>query len=209
MKRKADEEPPFEREALSKKSWLDFGSLPDALVTKVSFDALWDSHPLVRSKVMIRGSLVEIPRWQQSFLQNYTFSGVEAVAKPLPSLFAPFLDWANALEYGEFNQVLVNWYENGKNYIGSHSDDEKQLVPCSPIVTITLCKPTESIPRVFRLRDRSKKIVRDVPTPNAMVLVMGGECQREFKHEIVKVSGKKAEQVGPRISITLRQFVVK
>jgi len=35
---------------------------------------------------------------------------------------------------------------------------------------------------------------------------MGGTFQSEFKHEIVKITGKKADEAGPRISITLRQF---
>lgn len=33
---------------------------------------------------------------------------------------------------------------------------------------------------------------------------MGGDTQKEFKHEIVKVS--KNKNIGPRINITFRQF---
>ena len=36
---------------------------------------------------------------------------------------------------------------------------------------------------------------------------MGGDFQKEFTHEIVKVSGKKGENVGKRINLTFRQFV--
>ena len=132
--------------------------------------------------------------------------------------FRPYLDWMNSLGYGEFNQFLVNWYQDGENYIGSHADDEKQLIPNSPIVSITLCMGgtfdesgnfnlgNNLIPRKFRIRDKNKKIFEDVETTNGLVLVMGGKFQKEFKHEIVKIAGKKASLTGPRISITLRQF---
>lgn len=35
---------------------------------------------------------------------------------------------------------------------------------------------------------------------------MGGNFQKEFKHEIVKMTGASAAAAGKRISITLRQF---
>ena len=34
--------------------------------------------------------------------------------------------------------LLINWYMNGDDYISMHSDDEKQLVNNSPIVSISL-----------------------------------------------------------------------
>ena len=46
----------------------------------------------------------------------------------------------------------------------------------------------------------------DILTPNGSVLVMGGRFQKKFRHEIVKIGGESAKKVGPRISITLRQF---
>jgi len=39
------------------------------------------------------------------------------------------------------------------------------------------------------------------------VVVMGGATQTYFKHEIVKVSGARGLLIGPRVSITFRQFV--
>jgi len=38
-------------------------------------------------------------------------------------------------------------------------------------------------------------------------MVMGGKFQKEFKHEIVKINGKKGENTAKRISITFRQFI--
>lgn len=206
-------EQPFGRLQISRTSWLDCGTLPLSLRDDADqFEQLWDLHPNTRSYVMMFGKLVAVPRWQQSYMQSYKFAGVESRAIPLPVLLQPYVDWANTLGaytsggLRSFNQCLVNWYADGTAYIGSHADDEAQLSPFSPIVTITLCRPGL---RTFRIRDREKRVVHEVETEHCQVLVMGGAFQREFKHEIVPVRGKKALSVGPRISLTLRQFIVK
>lgn len=196
----------FKREMMSETSWLDTGYLPDHLVAgDEDFQTLWDLHPSVHHEVVIYGKSIPIPRWQQAYLRDYKFSGTVSKILPLPDEFKPYLSWANSLGYeGKFNAFLVNWYQDGEHYIGSHSDDETQLVPDSPIITITLCSSGE--PRKFRLRNMKKDIVKDILTPNGIVLVMGGRFQREFKHEIVKMTGAAAKKAGARISITLRQF---
>ena len=123
-------------------SWLD---------VTCDFQALWDIHPEAQGQVMIPqgeaasrmyGRLITTPRWQQTYgrgsrrgkpLRGYHFTGMTHPALPLPEILQPYLDWVNGLGYGTFNEVLVNWYANGHHYIGSHSDDERQLVPDSPI----------------------------------------------------------------------------
>lgn len=208
--------PKVVREKMGRNSWLDTSVLhADLLADADEFTEIWNLHPESAGMILFMGKLIPVPRYQQSYLRDYKFSGVESKSIPLPEILQPYLRWANALGYGEFNQFLVNWYENGGSYIGSHSDDEKQLLPDSPIMTITLCQPSEADKkgktakptlRKFRIRDKDKKIVKDIETANGAVLVMGGTFQKEFKHEIVKIAGKKADEVGPRISITLRQF---
>lgn len=205
------------RTMMSKKSWLDELVLPKKLVvSEEKFRPLWNLHPEEKHKIKIMGNLVDTPRYQQAYLQSYKFSGTTSVALDLPDLFAPYLKWANSMGYGKFNAVLINWYEDGSNYIGAHGDDEKQLVKNSPVVTITLCQPSEADKRgetakvqlrKFRIREAgSTDIVKDVLTANGSVLIMCGKFQKEFTHEIVKITGKGAPDVGPRISITLRQF---
>ena len=189
------------REKLGEDSWLDTCFLSKDYLD--NFDELWKLHPKERGKVLVFGEKT-IPRYQQSYLRDYTFSGVNAKAMPLPNEFKRFLDFVNSIpEYnGNFNQVLLNWYENGLHHIGSHSDSESQLIPDSPIVTISL-----GAERTFRIRNKDKKIEKDIKTENGLVMVMGGKFQKEFKHEIVKINGKKGENTGKRISITFRQFI--
>lgn len=196
---------PSHRHQLSEESWLDEFVMPQAMAGKESFDALWTQHPEEFNQIKLFGKLVTIPRWQRSYGRDYKFSGVVSKGHELPDVLKPYLSWVNSLGYGEFNEVLVNWYQDGAHYIGSHADDEQQLKPDSPIVTITLCLP--GIPRKFRIRDKTtKEILEDFPTTNGFVLVMGGKFQKEYKHEIVRMTGSQASKAGARISLTFRQF---
>ena len=192
-----------ERTKLLDNSWLDEGKLPENLrLSGEDFESLWETHPKDYAEVMVYGSLIKTPRWQQSYINNYHFSGVCHQATTLPTIMKPYLAYVNSLiKYGKcFNQVLVNWYENGSHYISSHKDDEVQLKPASNIITISF--GTE---RKFRIR-KDKKIIKDIMTQDGCILTMGGNFQKNYKHEIVKISGKKGENTGRRISITFRQF---
>jgi alkylated DNA repair dioxygenase AlkB len=192
----------MEREYFTENSWLDTGFLHENLKpSHETFTTLYNLHPKERGIVNVFGEK-QTPRYQQSYLRDYSFSGNVAKSLPLPNEFQPYLDFVNNLGYGEFNQVLLNWYSNGHHYIGTHADSEKELIPDSPIVTISL-----GAERTFRIRNRDKKVVKDVITKNGIILVMGGKFQKEFKHEIVKINGKKGEKIYPRISLTFRQFI--
>lgn len=196
----------YRREQITPESWLDSFELPKHLTgEKEKFQKLWSVKPEKRGEVIIYGRKLEVPRWQKSYLRGYHFSGITHDSDPLPECFQEFLHWVKGLDLyngKRFNQVLVNWYNNGMSYIGSHSDDESQLIPNSPIVSVSL-----GAERKFRIRSKeTKKIVKDIILKNGQVVVMGGKFQQELKHEIVKVSGKKGEGVGPRINITCRQF---
>ena len=199
------------RENMGKNSWLDTMMLPENLIpNKETFTKLWNLHPEEHAEVLIYGKLIPIPRWQRSYGRDYKFSGVVSKGHEIPPELKPYISWVNSLGYGTFDEILLNWYANGENYIGSHSDDESSLKKGSPIVTITLCDTNDlSILRKFRIRnkDESKKVVKDVLTSNGMVLIMGGDFQKEFRHEVVKMTGEIAKKAAPRISITLRQFL--
>jgi hypothetical protein len=113
------------RVVLSNRSWLDIFDIDeDLLPTPRTFSRLWSLHPEEHHEIKVWNKKIQVPRWQQSYLKSYKFSGTVSEALPLPKEFKPYLRWANSLGYGTFNEVLVNWYENGENYVGSHSDDE-------------------------------------------------------------------------------------
>eukprot|EP00667_Euglena_gracilis_P019295 EG_transcript_20667 len=186
-------------------SWVERAALPPALrLDAAQFEVLWALHPAEYGEVVIMGRLTPTPRWQQSFGLGYRFSGRQHTAAPIPPLLEPLLAWASSLGLGPFNQVLLNWYQNGHHYIGKHRDDRTQLVPHSPVVSISL-----GATRTFRIRNwRKGDIVLDVPLQNHTVLIMGGRMQTTHTHEVPRIGGKKGDAIGRRINITFRQFVV-
>ncbi len=188
---------------LDKDSWIEQNAIPSTLQNLYDFDELWKLHPEEYGTVSYMGKVVKTPRWQQTYLKDYYFSGMIHKALPLPEKFQPFLDWANSLSDDVvYNQVLVNWYANGEHYIGPHSDNEKQIIPFSPVLSVSLGQE-----RVFRIRQKSTNdIVVDIPMPNNTYVMMCGKIQERYLHEVPKVSGSKGSSMGKRINITFRVF---
>lgn len=188
------------------------------------FDKLWGTRPADRPQGLIAGAITTFPRYTQAFGRDYAFSGQVAKAVPFANAPDKLQEVVRRLQGSallrEHNSALVNYYaaEEG-DYIGPHSDDERGLCANQPIVSLTWC--TAQHVRRFRLTPR--KSTKDAITPpacrdarlngvvvnlgNGDLVVMGGECQRTHKHEIMKPGRCLAEKVGKRINITFRLFV--
>uniref|UniRef100_A0A7S4B649 Fe2OG dioxygenase domain-containing protein n=1 Tax=Chrysotila carterae TaxID=13221 RepID=A0A7S4B649_CHRCT len=213
------------------------------------FDMLWAARPTERPVGHIFGKSITFPRHTQSWGIDYSYTGQIARAKPLseaPSQVVQVLTELQQLEsFKGHNQVLQNWYEAHPDakadYIGPHSDDERELVAGSPIASLSWCKadritlgrqpllpgasglPARGHWRRFRVT--AKKNVTDAVVPkgggwfdsggatlklhDGDLLVMGGECQRTHKHEIMKPGKDPAENYGQRINVTFRAFQTK
>jgi len=186
-------------------SWMFTSTLPNYLVD-TDFDTLWDLKPETQDTRMMYGREVTVPRFQQSYINSYTFGGKTHVALPLPEILKPHLQWANAIPCnytGEFNQVLLNWYQDGSHYISPHCDDEKQLDPSAIIVSISL-----GARRTFKIREKkTKKTVLQTSLENGTVVIMGGAMQKHYTHEVPKITGQKGRNTGRRINITYRKFI--
>ncbi|KAL4421408.1 hypothetical protein ABPG75_010699 [Micractinium tetrahymenae] len=115
---------------LSDRSWVDLFKAPEHLTAPAVVERLWRLCPPERGRIRRSGIT----------LCSYTFSGHTLVGGPVPPELQPFLDWANSLpQYGgRFNEVLVNWYQDGRDWIGTHSDSIAQLLPDSPILSLSL-----------------------------------------------------------------------
>lgn len=168
--------------------------------------------PTERGTVRLYGKVIEVPRFQESFLKPYFFSGqTHEPRRECPDIVMRLLQWINilALKYPNgdtftANACLANWYLTGDHYIGAHADDESQLKQVAGNSFVACVTYGEA--RALRLRDRrTKEIVLDVVIPANSLYVMCGNFQKCLTHEFPK--SKKVR--GARVSFTFREFVEK
>lgn len=127
---------------------------------------------------------------------GYRYSGKLMASQPLPMWMKELMESVNHKLQTKFNGILINHYESGEDYIGAHRDDESGLDPTNMAVAAI----SFGAVRKFRIRDNERKIVADVPTEHGSLMVMMGDFQKKFTHE-VPVEKKIKE---PRWSITFR-----
>jgi alkylated DNA repair dioxygenase AlkB len=192
---------------LTENSYLQVDMLPRELQIGPpgtrEFEELWNLHPEKRKTITVFSKKVTVPRWCQTYGQiDYCFSNQKFEALPVPNILQPYLDWANQKDQKDerFNTLHVNWYDDGNDYIGWHSDNEKNIVKGSDIYTVSF-----GAERRFKIRSKDKTVDMEVPTTHNGYIVMGGSFQDELKHHIPR--SKKVKD--RRISITIRKFHMK
>lgn len=175
------------------------GRLPEALIPdERRFDALWAIHPEEYHTIHIHGRLVQTPRWQQAYGEDYRYTGVTNEARPLTEEMSPFLLWAQQHVDERLNGLLFNWYDGELgHYIGAHRDSEIGRVEGSCIVTVSL-----GATRIFRMRPWKGEGMTDIELPHGAVLVIPWQTNRAYTHEVPR----SKRSVGRRISITARAF---
>ncbi len=208
----------------SKSSWITIEWLSDGLIHYSSqyYQTLFDIHPSERGKiVMFNNEEFISPRWHRSYLhqpvrepnqqRSYMYSGLEKFENlELPVPFQKFLNFLNDKgEISKYNQVIVNWYANGKDYIAAHSDCQNGIVPDTGITIITLCED-QRFPRELNITPKKlKNEVNDnlysgvtIKLQHGCIITMHGETQNYFRHGVLK----SLDNLTSRISLTFRKF---
>ncbi len=130
---------------------------------------------------------------------GYKYSKKLVKSKPLTDNLWVLLDQINWKFKSDYNGILINKYSDGNDYIGKHSDDESALSNAG-VVAMSF-----GASRTFRVRcKQSGQIIKDIPTKSNQILIMGGNFQKEFTHEIP--IEKKVNE--PRYSLTFRKHLI-
>jgi len=130
--------------------------------------------------------------------EGYRYSGQIMKSQPLDDkTLIDLLVKVNKTLDTTFNGILVNEYVDGTKTVGKHSDSEAGLDKKKMSVAGIAYGAT----RIFRIRDiKSGKIVLDYEHEPCSLIVMDGDFQKEFAHEIP--TQKKVKE--SRISLTFR-----
>lgn len=182
----------------TEKSWLKkrrFTNMP--LLEKVAEE----SRPKLTSRpeIKIFGKICHQNRNVGFFSDEsigYRYSNKLARSIPLTPALQDLLSLVNEITKSDFNGILINEYESGNDSIGAHSDDESGLGK-NGVVAISM-----GATRKFRITDKkTKKIVKDIDLEDGYMIHMGGDFQKEFKHEIPV----QKLVLGSRLSFTFRR----
>lgn len=147
--------------------------------------------------------LVATPGWSQQDLQMYG----EVVTQPrlttgwtvgaVPAGLELLGDVAASLSsrYGvAFTRIGCNLYRDGRDSVAWHGDRVARTLPEATVAIVSVGHR-----RPFRLRPRAGGQTLSFELGRGDLLVMGGACQRTWRHTVPKV-----REAGPRISITFR-----
>ncbi len=163
-----------------------------------AFESLWNVHPADYHEIKMHGRLVKTPRWQQAYGADYHYTGNVNKALPVPDLLKPLHAWCRDAIDDQLNGILLNWYDaQHKHYIGKHRDSTTNMVPDSPIVTISF-----GATRKFRLRPWRSQGFVDFTADDGSIFVIPYATNLAWTHEVPH-SGIHG---GRRISVTLRAF---
>ena len=135
--------------------------------------------------------------------QKYSYGYVKHEPKPMPCsdnyLWEILNHLKGVLPDYEFNSVLLTKYSNGSECLGFHSDNEKEIMTGSDIVTISLGET-----RVLKFKSLSTSAgypEQSLTVSHGDVFLMSRASQDIFQHSVT--SGATTQ---PRISITLRML---
>ncbi len=165
-----------------------------------SFSELKKTVRWQQSMLNMYGKSIAIPRlnaWYGDAGRDYGYSGHRFQALPWLPLLTTLKYQIEAETGFEFNSVLVNCYRDGNDSVAWHSDDEPELKKNPVIASLSL-----GAERIFQLRHRYQKQskVTKIALAHGSLLIMSGELQHYWQHQLPKVATK----IGERINLTYR-----
>ncbi len=152
-------------------------------------------------QITVFGRRHPIPRlnaWYGDPGCHYGYSGHRL---PLHSWHPQLAELRQRLQQGGLvvNSVLANWYRDGNDSNGWHSDDERELGRNPLIVSLSLGET-----RSFHLRHKQRRAPnRQLLLPSGSLLIMAGTTQHCWQHSLPKTR----RVCGDRLNLTFRYVV--
>ena len=160
---------------------------------------LYESIDWQQEKIRIYGKLIKQPRlsaWYGDDGKKYSYSGITLVAKRWTKQLLKIKDITQAITHSTFNSGLLNYYRDGKDSMGWHRDNEKELGIQPVIGSISL-----GAKRTFKMHHiKDKNLKLHIKLPTGSCLLMRGDTQHFWKHSVPK----DTRCLSPRLNITFR-----
>ncbi len=160
--------------------------------------------PWKQERIRLFGRVHPLPRLTCGMGDPGCHYRYSSVANPTEPWTPSVLELRRRLEHhlGEpFNALLLNLYRNGHDHMGWHADDEAELDPAAPIVSLSLGES-----RSFRLRPKPNAGAAAAPLSLELrsgdLLVMDPPTQQHWQHQLPP----RRRRPGARLNLTFRRL---
>jgi alkylated DNA repair dioxygenase AlkB len=167
----------------------------DLLFEKLKAALNWEEESF-----WICGKWCKAPRlmcWYGDPDAYYRYSGVDHRPNPWTEDLLAIKDKIESQGPWSFNSVLANLYRDGRDSMGFHADNEKELGQNPVIASLSLGQE-----RLFKLHHKKRKERLAIDLGHGDLLVMAGALQHHWVHSLPKT----AKSIGPRINLTFRKI---
>ena len=137
--------------------------------------------------------------WYGDKAYSYTYSGVTKQAHLWTPELLQLKQKVEEISSTTYNSCLLNFYHDGAEGMGWHSDAEKTLLENGTIASITF-----GAERKFSFKHKVTKQRLDILLENGSLLLMKGTTQKNWLHRLPPT--KKV--FSPRINLTFRTVII-
>lgn len=166
----------------------------NALIPSLKTKIRWNQET-----IQMYGKLLNTPRltaWYGDNCKTYAFSGKKYDPYPWTDELLFIKNRVDAAAGITFNSVLLNLYRNGNDSVAWHADDEPELGINPFIASVSFGQI-----RRFDVRHKTdKKQKYSVELENGSLLIMKGDLQHHWEHQVAK----STKALGERINLTFR-----
>jgi alkylated DNA repair dioxygenase AlkB len=149
---------------------LGLGRQRDEILQRLIVNTNWRQDTIV-----VWGKTYQQPRlvaWYGDHGSDYTYSGIRLSPTPWTELLLDIKRRVEDVTRESFNSVLLNYYRDNRDSMGSHSDDEPELGEKPVIASVSLGEE-----RTLVLKHKMNKLAKTVRLRQASgsLLLMKGE----------------------------------
>lgn len=163
------------------------------------FKTLLETIEWKQDKIMMYGKELPLPRlsaWYGDNNKPYTYSGITLNPLPWTDELLQIKEKIETEAKVKFSSVLLNRYRDGQDYVGWHTDAEKELGK-NPVIGSVNFGATRKF-QLRRIDDHKEKF--EVELKHGTFLVMQGSTQHFWQHQVPKTATK----IGERLNLTFR-----
>lgn len=175
----------------------DFLSQSDA---EYYFNTLAEEIAWQHDQLLMFGKHITTKRkvaWYANEPYEYIYSNTKKTARTWTTSLKRIKEQVE-LSMGEsFNACLLNYYHNGDEGMGWHSDNEPMMLKHASIASISL-----GAQRSFMFRHKRKDTQHSIELENGSLLIMKDETQDHWKHQLPV----RKRIHSARINLTFRHF---